>query len=194
MLVHSKSFLEATFLSDISFPCYHGSSHSTNILGPDVLSRVHFAIVDDTLPRVVGGLRSLLAILVIVLLCLVLTFSAVHFTISLSFPFAESSLGGQFFILFTLFFGLHFLVQSLFPLLFLLRYVLNQLQLFRGVVVMLKCSWGTKVCFLTRHLHTSCGSEWVAGSSLGKSITVFGRSKSFKLVHIRNLKSIANLL
>ena len=126
MLVYSKSFLEATFLSNISFSCYHGSSHSANILGADVLARVHFAIVNNTLPWVVGSFRSLLTVLIIVLLSLVLGFPSPDFSIPLSLPLVESFLSYQFFVRFTLLFGLHLLIQSFFPFLLLLRNLLNQ--------------------------------------------------------------------
>ena len=107
----SEWLLDASPLGYISFPAYHSLSHSGHIFGADVLSRVHLAVIDHTLPWVTRVLGSLDGVLVVFSLLLVHFRSPLDLGIPLRSPLVERLLSCNFSLVFGGFLLLHFFVK-----------------------------------------------------------------------------------
>ena len=191
--------MHTTSLGYISFSCYHGSSHAADVLGANVLARVHLTVVDDTLPRIIRIFGPLYAILVVFRLLIVLLHSTAGLHVSLLLPVLECLLSIQLPLLLFLVLLLHFFIQLSLPVLLLLVDPLYDLQFLWSVVVMLLshhgCAWQIG---LHVHLHTiTCGGKWIIGSSEGvivgsstevKVVSGWLRAKVSKVVHAHFFK------
>ena len=107
----SEWFLDASPLGYISFPAYHSLSHPGDILGADVLGRVHLAVIDHALPWVARVLGSLHRVFVVFSLLFVLLRSALDLSIPLRFPLVKRLLPRNFPLVFGGFLLLHFFVK-----------------------------------------------------------------------------------
>ena len=107
----SECLFDAAPLGYISFPAYHSLSHSGDIFGADVLSRVHLAVIDHTLPWVTRVLGSLDGVLVVFSLLLVHFRSPLDLGIPLRSPLVKRLLSCNFSLVFGGFLLLHFFVK-----------------------------------------------------------------------------------
>lgn len=131
----SECLLHSACLCYIVLPGQHGSPHTRHILAANVLGGIHFAIINNSHPRIFARFRLIQLSLFHGGLLLICLFLSIGLRVSLRLPFLQLNL--SLCLALPLHFGLllHFLIQHSLPLLILLLDFPKQLLLLFRVVI-----------------------------------------------------------
>ena len=119
-LNYSERFLHSACLRYIVFPSEHGGPHARDVLAADVLGGIHFAIINNTHPRIFARFRLIQLSLFHCRLLLICLFLPCGCRVSLRLPFLQLYLSLCLALPLHFRFLLHFFVQHSLPLLILL--------------------------------------------------------------------------